>query len=460
MNFLKILKNNWWLKLMALAFSMLLWITITSTTDPENTYQITDIPIQFINEDSIFDAGMTYYTDGVESLNVEVKCRKSQFKNISASDFKATVDLSKRYSQTGRVEIELEVVNNKKLLEGNYKQLTYSVYIRTENISTKAYTIEPIVKGSLAEGYNYNVINIEPKKVNITAPDSVLETIGKVGVSVTLEGNSEDVNITGNLIVYDTEGKEINLENHTEIKLDVSEASVHVPVLKVNAIPVIVEVYGENNVASGYRYIGYECDISSVEIEGVSSEVDQIQQIVISGDDIDVSGAAGDLTIAVDINDYLPDGVHVVGERSVANIVFIIEKLSQRDFDISYSNIQINGQRDGYEYEIMGNGLVPVTVIGLSDDLDMLNVGDIKLFINVADFDSGEYLAALSVGRLDDFEINAPSAVSVKVTSVGSNSTENPSIHSTESGTPVTISPETNGGSEETISEDVPDGEN
>ena len=444
---------------MALAFSILLWITITSTTDPENVYQITDIPIQFINEDSIFDAGMTYYTDGVESLNVEVRCRKSQFKNISASDFKATVDLSKRYSQTGRVEIELEVVNNKKLLEGNYKQLTYSVFIRTENISTKAYTIEPIVKGSLAEGYNYNVINIEPKKVNITAPDSVLETIGKVGVAVTLQGEAEDVNIIGNLIVYNTEGKEINLENHTEINLDVSEASVHVPVLKVNAIPVIVEVSGQNNVASGFRYIGYDCDISSVEIEGESAEIDQIQQIVIRGDDIDVTGAAGDLTITADINDYLPEGVHVLGERSVANIVFIIEKLSQRDFNVSYANIQINGQRDGYEYQIIGSGSVAVTVIGLSDDLDMLNAEDIKLSINVADFDSGEYFAALTVGKLNDFEISAPSTVSVRVSAVRNNSTENSPIHGTEAGTTAASTPETDGGSEEATTEGMPGGD-
>lgn len=456
---IKVLKNNWWLKLIALAFSILLWVTITDTTDPEKTYQITDIPIQFINEDSIYDAGMTYYTDGVQYASVEVTMRSSQYKNISAADFKATVDLSRRYSETGWVEVKLEVVNNKKLLEGKYKQLTYSVYVRTENISTKSYTIEAIVNGSLADGYNYNVINIEPKRVNITAPDSVFETIGKVGVTVTLENNTEDVSQTGKLTVYDTEGKEINLENHGEIELSVTEASVYVPVLKVNAIPVVVEVSGTDDVAAGYRYINYECDVSSVEIEGEQAEVDQFQEIVISGDGIDVAGAAGDVSITVDINDYLPDGIHVAGSRSTANIVFRIEKLSQKELNINYSSIQINGQRDGYAYEIMGGGTVTVVASGLSGDLDTLNPDDIRLSINVFDFDAGEYFAALTVGELADFEISAPSTVTVKVTSVRNPGTESSSVHSTESGTPAITEPETDISVEETTIESASEGE-
>ena len=152
------LKNNWLLKLGALAFSIILWITITNTTDPQETHQITGIPIEFLNEDSIYDAGMTYYVEGAETTAVEVNLRESQLKNISASDFRATVDLSKRYGQTGYVELNIEVVNNKSLLEGKYTQLTYAVFIRTEEIKTKTLELEPQVEGALAGGYTYNEV--------------------------------------------------------------------------------------------------------------------------------------------------------------------------------------------------------------------------------------------------------------------------------------------------------------
>lgn len=418
------LKNNWLLKLGALAFSIVLWITITNTTDPQGTHQITGIPIEFLNEDSIYDAGMTYYVEGAETTTVEVNLRESQLKNISASDFRATVDLSKRYGQTGYVELNIEVVNNKNLLEGRYTQLTYAVFIRTEEIKTKKLEIEPQVEGSLARGFTYNDIQIEPETVSITAPESVLDTIGRAVVPVMLEGESERVETSGHIVIYNTDGKVINLENRTEIELDISEARVYIPVLKLNTVPIVVEVSGQDEVADGYRYTTCETDVQSVEISGDRSLIDSIDSIVISGEEIDVTDADSDRTVTVNINDYLPEGVFAGANNSNINIVLRIEKLSEKVFSIDYSDVILNGARDNYEYKIIGGESISVTVIGLAEDLETLEKNNVRLSLNVFDYMPGEYTVPLMAGAISNCSVNAPASVVLRVVSI-ENSSEN-----------------------------------
>lgn len=440
----KFLKNNWLLKLGALAFSIVLWITITNTTDPQETHQITGIPIEFLNEDSIYDAGMTYYVEGAETTAVEVNLRESQLKSISASDFRATVDLSKRYGQTGYVKLDIEVVNNKNLLEGKYTQLTYAVFIRTEAIKTKTLEIEPQIEGSLAGGFIYNEVSVEPNTVNVTAPESVLETISRAVVPVTLDGAAEHVEATGPIILYNADDRIINLDTRTEIELDIKEAKVYIPVLKLNTIPIMIEVSGQDAVADGYRYISYETDVQSVEISGENSIVDTISSIVISGEAVDVTDAAGDKTVTLNINDYLPQGVSVNADNSTINIVFKIEALSERVFDIDYSDVILNGARDNYEYEIVGDAVISVTVIGLDEDLEALSKDNIRLSLSVFDYQPGEYIIPLGVGSISNCSVNAPSSVVIKVTDTKSSSEAESSTEQTTQ-TPQTTAPETEG---------------
>ncbi len=421
------LKNNWLLKLGALAFSIVLWITITNTTDPQNIHQITGIPIEFLNEDSIYDAGMTYYVEGSETTAVEVNLRESQLKNISASDFRATVDLSERYGQTGYVKLDIEVVNNKRLLEDRYTQLTYAVFIRTEKVDTKTLELEASIDGALAGGFTYNSVQIEPQTVEVTAPESLLENVSRAVVPITLDGQSENVEIIGDIVLYNADDRVISTGGDTEIELSVNKATVNIPVLKLNTIPITVEVSGADSVAEGYRYISYEADATSVEISGDSSIIDTISNIVISGQAVDLTDVVGDKTVTLDINDYLPEGVFVTGDNSNINIVFKIEKLSERAFEIDYSDVILNGTRDNYEYEIVGNGKIPVTVVGLEEDLEALSKDNIRLSLGVFDYRPGEHIVPLGVGSIDNCSVNAPASVVLRVIDTQHSSENEPS---------------------------------
>ncbi len=433
-----LLKNNWLLKLGALAFSIILWITITNTTDPQETHQITGIPIEFLNEDSIYGAGMTYYVEGAQTTAVEVNLRESQMKRVSAGDFKATVDLSKRYGQTGYVKIDIEVVNNKSLLEGRYTQLTYAVFIRTEAIKTKTLEIEAQIEGGLAEGYDYNEVMVEPRTVDITAPESVLDDVSRAVVTVMLDGESEQVETTGPIVLYNTEDRVINLDAFDYIHLGITEAKVYIPVLKLNTIPVTVEVSGTDNVAKGYRYISYETDVERVEISGDRSIVDTISSIVISGAAVDITDAEGDRAVTLDINDYLPEGVFVTGDNSNINILFKIEKLSERLFSIGYNDIVLYGRKDGYEYKINGGGVIEVNVIGLDEELEALSEADVKLSLDVANYMPGEYIIPLTVDSINNCSISAPTSVVIKITDVESTTEHESATELPQTSTPST----------------------
>ena len=257
-----------------------------------------------------------------------------------------------------------------------------------------------------------------------------------------LEGESEHVEVSGPIVLYNNDDKIINLETKTEIKLSIKEAQVYIPVLKLNTIPIVVEVSGQEDVAEGYRYITYETDVQSVEISGERSVIDTISSIVISGEAVDITDAAGDKTVTLNINDYLPEGVFVSGDNSNINIVFRIEELSEKVFNIDYSDVILNGARDNYVYEIIGDGSISVTVIGLSEDLETLSRNNVRLSLSVFDYQPGEHIVPLGVGTISDCSVNAPDSVVLRVTNTESSSENEVSTEQTTQ-MPQTTAPST-----------------
>ena len=101
--------NNIGLKILAVIFSVLLWLVSVNINDPVDTEVYRNIPVELENTNLLTDEGMTWEVlEDTDRVTVTVRANRSVLENINASDVAATADFSE-LSFTNTVPIRLSV---------------------------------------------------------------------------------------------------------------------------------------------------------------------------------------------------------------------------------------------------------------------------------------------------------------------------------------------------------------
>lgn len=87
------LKNNKINMILALIIAVVLWGYVIIEVNPNTTNIIRDVPIQFVNEDRLIDAGYEMVSCDYETVAISYAGRRTNTAKVSADDFRVTVDL-------------------------------------------------------------------------------------------------------------------------------------------------------------------------------------------------------------------------------------------------------------------------------------------------------------------------------------------------------------------------------
>ena len=395
----KKLTNNLLLKIISVIAAILLWIIVINIDNPTDTFTINDIPIQVLNEQSaITDNGLTYEIVGSQTVSVEVTARRTDRRKISAADFEATVDLNEIYGATSSVAV---------------------------NIS---FEIQVIQKGTPEESYTVSAQSVSPGKVRVTAPESVMADIDHAGVEVDVEGVSDDIQASGEILLYSRSGQELDLTDD-RIVMSAAEADVSLSMVKTNQVSVDVVVTGQDHVAEGYQYIAYQCEPQTISVIGAKALIAEFDKLTIQED---LTGASGNITRTYSVEELLPDGLEPADEASASiKVTYQIERLAERSFRIAGSDVELLGAQDDLEYRIGDDNVLNVVLEGLSEDLERVGSGEISVSIDVSGIDGpGTYVRTPLVSLPEEyqsfFEVSVPD-VRVIVTSEGEEESSEPS---------------------------------
>ena len=289
------------------------------------------------------------------------------------------------------------------------------VHVETEPLQEKEFTVRAIFNGEVAEGYDINSYEVNPETVTVRGPESLVGQITSVGIEINdIEGATEDVVGTAVPQFYDANGNPLNLGER--VTVDQEEIEYSVQVLKVRYLALDFQVSGQ--VADGYRFTGVQCDVQTIPVVGLKSQLASVTSVTIPSDVLNIDGLSATKTVSVDISQYLPDGVHMVTEdnNTTIEIHLEVEPLTERTFTLNTSLITLTGQDPQYEYEFADESLT-VTVQGLSEDLASLDAGQITVSSDVSGFEPGEeHLLELTFGELGSgYQITAYSNVHIRV---------------------------------------------
>ena len=316
----KKLTNNLKLKILSVFLAFFVWLAVTNISNPDVT-ATKEVPLEVLNEDVLSTNGKTYeLIDNRTTVTVAYKVRTLDAGSISASDFRAYIDLADMYSiyvsgpesQVGRIStvgitIRLDGANSDlsgtaqiQCFDANRNKITLDDRV-TLSRSEADYTLSILkvktlglnfeTEGRVADGYRFTGIESNVNSVDVVGLKSDLAEINAINIpksELNMDGASEDKEVIIDLNKYLPENVELadsNSKIHVTLKVEPLETrTIELKTSKIRQV----------GASSRYSY-QYDRDAIRLSIKGLQEDLDQLT------DD--------DLEAEVDVSDMGP-GTH------------------------------------------------------------------------------------------------------------------------------------------------------
>lgn len=408
----KRLLNNFSLKLISFLLAFFLWLLVVNMSNPliEGSKEV---ELEIVNADILEEAGQTYEIVGKSTVTVRYSVATLDAYKIQASDFRAYIDLADLYDVTGAVPVNLEMVANQGLISSP-RVKPEVVHVETEDLQRKRFDLRVSTTGEPEEGYELGTVTLDPEYLYINGPVSQVGQISSVGVEISVAGANANVNGSVQPVFYDANGNRLSVSDR--ITYDVPEIGYEVEVLKVKSLPLDFQVTG--TVAEGYRYAGLNSDVQSVPVAGLKSNLSSLSTITVDDPQLNVQGATQSKTVTIDLTQYIPDNVTIVGGRTEAVVTMDVEKLDTRVFTLHLEDVEQTGASQDYDYHFSPE-TVEVTVQGLKDDLDAMSEEDLNALLDLHGQTSGTREGTLDFQVDEGLEILDSTPFQVTVSAKG-----------------------------------------
>ena len=393
----KWITNNIGLKILALFVSVGLWIIAININDPvsENTYTV-NVTLQ--NSGVLSSAGKYFEVkDNSDRIKVVVRGTRTALSQFNQADIVATADMSK-ITEDNLVPIELSTTKQSDKIEGIRSESQY-VKLALEDVRRLQMPIEVKVLNDPADGYILGVTQTSQNVVILSGPESIINQVESAAVEIDVSGATTDVKISLPIHLY---SEEDDIIDTSKVNMSVQEISTTASILQKAVVPLIAIPQGTPT--QGYVLNGIiEGLPTEITIAGKSNIVSKIPYIDIS-ESLDVNDIYQDTSYEININDYLPDGVSLVGtvgNNGILDISVGVDKESEKTIVLDPEAIQVIGVPEGFSATVSDlENDVEVPVSGLKSLLDAVDESKLVPIINVDKYLSNNEMT-IEKGHLD-----------------------------------------------------------
>ena len=392
------LTRNWGLKIASFLSAAVLWLVVTNINDPITTYRVTDVPVTIKNANLITGRGQVYEVlDGTDMIDVvTVSAPRSIIDSLDKSNIVAVADINDLTSvDTVAIKLSTNKYNDKlDSIRGNIDNVRLSI----EEKQTRSLQIKPVTTGEVREGYKVGDTTTDQNLVQISGPKSVISQVAKAQAEVDISGFTNNIiGADSTIRFYDNDGKEIVTTN---IEKSISKVRINVEILELKALPVVCEVTGTPE--DGYQYTGeVEFSKGSVMVAAKSQILEHVEAINIPEGVLDVTDASEDVTVLVDLNEYLPDGIEIAENNFVGriNVTAKIEAERERAVRIPVERIVFEGLPERYQAVITEPANeCSITLTGLQSALNEVTAEDVTASVDLEAWMAQEEMEELTEG--------------------------------------------------------------
>lgn len=392
--------NNTVLKVVSLLVAFVAWLIVVENVDRESYATFRDVSIDMTKvEESISTLGLNSISPDVEVATVNVSGIMYAVGNLSKEDIAIEPDISK---VTGAGVYELPLVATIKSDSGEVTVSSVSpsrITVRFDTLHSKTLSIESNLNGLKSEvGYLIQDEVVNPSQVTITGPEAEVSRVSSCEIRATVEEKlSETYSKKSEIVLLDKNGNVIEAEN---ISMDVSEATVTIPVLKIRDIPVKLQFI---NVPDHFPLEELDFTLSSetVAVAGIEASIDKYSSILLDHINFKELGLGSTYAFPVNLQ---------TGFRNVENIQSVQVSLNDEGFSsrkMDLESINVINVPLGYTAEAAAQTVTGVELIGQTEVLEALTASDIVAEVDMkhsSEIEAGQVLMPVKIydpmGRL------------------------------------------------------------
>lgn len=366
----RLFNNSLTLKIISVLIAFVAWLIVIENVDRESYATFRDISIDMTNvEESISTLGLNSVIPDVELANVSVNGVMYAVGNLTKDDISVAPDVSK---VTGAGVYELPLVGTIRNANGEVQisSVTPSrITVRFDTLHSKTLAIESSLNGLKSEvGYLIQDELVNPAQVTVTGPEAEVNRINRCEIRTEVsEKLSETYSKKSAIVLLDKNGTEIVSDNLT---MDVTEATVTIPVLKIREIPVELQFI---NVPDHFPLdeLNFSLSSEAISVAGIEASIDKYASILLDHIDFKQMGLGSSYAFPVELQ---------MGFRNVENVQSVqvtldSEGLSSRKMDLE--NVHVINVPLGYKAEPLAETLSGVELIGDTALLEALTADDI-----------------------------------------------------------------------------------
>ena len=379
-------------KLLSLVIAIGLWFMVINTENPLETRSYT-ANIQLQNEEALFERGYVVVNeDEITSTRVTVRLRGQRLAldtlSQSSTKVQAVVDLDNAiYSYNGEpVSVPVKIVIPS-VVNDSFEILSKSVQTVTVDIQpyiNNDFEVKAVVNNTDSDTVQLANAVASPGTVTVYGAKSVVNSIAEVRAEVNPEILEDGMVITTAPVAYDAEGNVVD-----KVTFSSNELSVKIGMDEMKSVRVAVDITGR--AAEGYEVTGIYVSPDTVDVAGKASDLSGVS--IIRLPDIDVTGIDSNIIKEFSVEDYLPEGLRVIGADGSDKITVTVsvEEETTKEIVIPAESIAVEGTlEEGLSADIAGRDMT-ITISGAGSVIRTVEADDIKAYVDVDGYEAGVY---------------------------------------------------------------------
>lgn len=409
------LTDNIPLKLMSVIVGILVWLIVVNIDNPTTRKSFLIRDVELMNQAYIDNMGLvSFMEEDQDPIRVYITGTRQTVSGITESDIHAVADLQQAVNLEAAIESNSTTtlvmvpitVTCTGISPENIEVTPKNLSVRLQKKATQEFVINATSDGKPGRGYEIGSVTVNPEKIKITGPSSLIGRINQVNAVINVDGATEDVTEDIELTIIDKNGEPLTSAQMNYLTYE-KEAAVTAKLWRVQTAAISAEYSGVP--ASGYAVDSVEEIPSEISVAGSDEALEELAQmgntIWIPEEAIDISGKDDNVETRVDISEYLPEGIKLTSDSSTDVFVRVnILPEGSVSYEFLTSDIEVENLAKNLQvtFDIAN---IEIRVKKEDESLEDLNEDAVKASIDLEGMEEGSYEVPVNITLPEGYEL-------------------------------------------------------
>jgi YbbR domain-containing protein len=376
---------------MALILATMVWMVAAIQANPfTEGYLPEPVPVEVVNRGE----GLVIASGANQQVRIRVRAPESVWQDLDASSFRAYVDLQGLSVGLHEVPVRVQPAGNLvRVLQVSPSALS----VRLDTRGEKTVPVRVNLFGNPPLGYSAGTVQVAPATVSVSGAQSVVDQVTQATADVYIAGEKDTFERSVTITPTDEVGNALE-----GLELDQRTVRVTVPIeQQVGYRELSVRPLIEGTPAPGYWISSIAATPSTVTVFGEPAAVNAIPGYVETSP-VNVEGARDNISQRVPL--LFPDGVSPL--EDVATVQALIEISPVLGGQTVQLTPVVRGLGRGLEATFSPQS-VEVILSGPLSELEALKAGDVKVILDLSNYEPGTHLITPQVEKPESLQVQA-----------------------------------------------------